>query len=250
MKIIILRFPKVDPTLSGVICLMAERLGWEITGFVSFDQNESATSINDYPVYDMMKIYDLSWDVAVYAYSDEDFETIRPRLIKLQMGTDDQFKNVHWLLKQTMIKKYEDFNDPVIQATIKYWNTHDISVFNQHVAIKKNTLDKVFVDETCNLPYIFFETVGGDKRKMYFPADRKFFNINGELFVADILSEQLPTSPHLYIKGKHKVNKGDIVIDAGVCEGNFALRYVDICSKRNLNGKSRSIRRLKIIAIR
>ena len=45
------------------------------------------------------------------------------------------------------------------------------------------------------------------------------------------MREQLPTSPHLYIKDEHKINEGDILIDAGVCEGNFALRYVDICSK-------------------
>lgn len=229
MKIIILRFPKVDPTLSGVICLMAERLGWEITGFVSFDKDEKLTVINDYPVYDMMQIYDLTWDVAVYAYSDEDFETIRPRLIKLQMGTDDQFKNVNWLLKQTMIKKYEDFNDPIIQATIKWWKTNELSVYNQQLT--QETLDKVYMDETCNLPYINFKTIGNETRKMYFPNDYPFFIHNDEKFVPNILREQLPNSPHLYIKGKHKINKGDIVIDAGVCEGNFALRYVDICSK-------------------
>ena len=45
------------------------------------------------------------------------------------------------------------------------------------------------------------------------------------------MKEQEPTSPHLYTTAKHDVHAGDIVIDAGVCEGNFALKYVDICSK-------------------
>lgn len=232
MKIIILRFPKVDPALSNKICELAEKLEYDIEGFVSFDQNETATSFRNYPIYKMMQIYDLSWDVAIYAYSDEDFETIRPRLIKLQMGTNDQFKNIEWLLKQVMIKKYEDFNDPTIQATLKWWKTHELSVFNQQLT--KDTFDKVHFDEACNLPYINFETIGGDVRKMYYPKEYAFFVLNDEKFVPNILKEQMPTSPHLYIKGKHKINKGDIVIDAGVCEGNFALRYVDICSKMYL----------------
>ena len=233
MKIIILRFPKVDPALSPTICLMAERLGYEIVGFVSFDKDEKIKTVNDYPVYEMVKIYDLSWDVAVYAYDEEDFESIRAHLVKLQMGTNEQFKNIYWLLQQTMIKKYEDLNDPVIQGTIKWWKTHEISVFNQHIKAD-DTFDKVYIDEICNLPYINFETVGGEFRKMYFPNEYIFYNQDNEKFVPNILREQQPTSPHLYIKGKHKVNPGDIVIDAGVCEGNFALRYVDICSKMYL----------------
>ena len=232
MRIIILRFPNVAPALSHKICELAEKLEYDIEGIVSFDQNETLTSFRNYPVYKMMQIYDLSWDVAVYAYSDEDFETIRPRLIKLQMGTDDQFKNIEWLLKQVMIKKYEDFNDPIIQATLKWWKTHELSVYNQQLA--QDTFDKVYFDETCNLPYINFKTIGNEIRKMYFPDNYNFFIYNDEKFVPNILREQLPNSPHLYMKGKHKINKGDIVIDAGVCEGNFALRYVDICSKMYL----------------
>ncbi len=41
----------------------------------------------------------------------------------------------------------------------------------------------------------------------------------------------MPTSPHLYVTENHNVEEGDVLIDAGVCEGNFVLRYADICSK-------------------
>ncbi|MBR2520529.1 MAG: FkbM family methyltransferase [Selenomonadaceae bacterium] len=64
-----------------------------------------------------------------------------------------------------------------------------------------------------------------------FPCDFVGNESTGEKFIANILREQEPSSPHLYIKGEHKVNAGDIIIDAGVQEGNFALKYVDICSK-------------------
>ncbi|MBQ6005945.1 MAG: hypothetical protein IJS81_06080 [Selenomonadaceae bacterium] len=229
MKIIILIFPNLDPALVTNIGSLAERLEYEITGFVSFDQNETLTAIKNYPVYPMLDIYDLSWDVAIYADSDENFQSILPRLVKLQMGKAEQFKNINWLLQQFMIKKYEDFNDSAIQATLKYWRKHELSVFNQHIDPKKYTVDKVFFDD--DLPYINFKTVSGTAHKMYFPKDYEFNDINGEKFVAGLLMEQQSTSPHLYIKGSHKINAGDIVIDAGVCEGNFVLRYIDLCSK-------------------
>ena len=170
--------------------------------------------------------------MAVYACEEKDFKEILPRMVELGIGKKEQFKNIFWLLKQFMTKKYEDFDDADIQATIEYWKTHELSVFNQHIQDK--TFDKVFFDEACNLPYINFKTVAGETRRMYFPNNYAFHIQDGEKFVKDLLTEQLPTSPHLYIKGKHRVNPGDIVIDAGVCEGNFALRYVDICSKMYL----------------
>lgn len=81
-------------------------------------------------------------------------------------------------------------------------------------------------DHIENMPYIIFE----DKR-MYFPYDHKFHEIDGKKVVIDILGEQQPTSPHLYINDDIKIEQGDVVADAGVCEGNFALRYVEKASK-------------------
>ena len=234
MKIIILRFPYVKSPFCTIICDLAQKLEYDIEGIVSFDLEEKLTSYEGYPIYPLIDINKLSWDIAVYACDKKDFNDILPRMIELGIGKKEQFKNSFWLLKQLMIKKYEDFNDPVIQDTIEYWKTHEVSVFNQHINTEKSTLYRIFIDDNCNLPYIFFETVGGDNRRMYFPANNKFFIHNDEKFIANILREQEPTSPHLYIKDEHKVNAGDIVIDAGVCEGNFALKYVDICSKMYL----------------
>ena len=232
MKIIILKFPYAKEFFCGIACYMAERLEYEIEGVVSFDLAEKENSYEGWPIYPLNEIGKLSWDVAIYGCEEKDFNEIRPRMIELGIGKSEQFKNMFWLLKNFMTKKYEDFADPDIQETIEYWKTHEISVFNQHIV--KSTLDKVRFDETCDLPYIFFQTVGGNTRKMYFPKKYDFHVQGGNIFVKDLLTEQLPTSPHLYITDKHKVNPGDIVIDAGVCEGNFALKYVDICSKMYL----------------
>ena len=232
MQIVIIKLPYIHPAFCEKLCELAERLGYEIAGIVSLDLEEKLTSIKDYPVYPLNEILNLQWEAAVFACYDERFDVMVPYMVELGIGTREQFKKYNWLLQQLMIKKYEDFDDPAIQETLAYWKTHGLSVFNQHIPKDKGTFDKVFFDE--DLPYIYFKTVGGDYRKMYYPRDKQFFIYKGEKFVANLMEEQLPTSPHLYIKGEHKVCAGDIVIDAGVCEGNFALRYVDLCSKMYL----------------
>ncbi len=132
-----------------------------------------------------------------------------------------------------MIRKYEDDKDPVIQETLQYWKTHPMSIFNQHLEGYQGTLDELIVDENVGLSYIWFETVEGKRKKMYYPQDYATIVTapNGKRYVSNVLMEQVPTSPHLYIKGEHKVNQGDVLIDCGVCEGNFALKYVDVCSQ-------------------
>lgn len=67
---------------------------------------------------------------------------------------------------------------------------------------------------------------------MYFPHGyHNFVMNNGQMYVCDILLEQHTSSPHLYCKDEVIIKDGDIVVDAGVCEGNFALRYIDLISK-------------------
>ena len=234
MRIIIMKLPYIHYNFCAKLCEVAKRLEYDIAGTVSLDLQEKLTSIKNYRVYPLNDILKLSWDVAVFACDDDVLDDIAPKMVELGIGTREQFKNSYWLVKQQMIMKYEDFDDPAIQETIEYWKTHELSIFNQHLDGKKSEGHRVFYDSECDLPYIYFKTDGGDWRKMYFPRDRNFFIHNGEKFVNGLMDEQLPTSPHLYIKGEHKVNAGDIVIDAGVCEGNFALRYVDICAKMYL----------------
>ncbi len=229
MRIVILKLPYLAPEFCEGICNAAEQLEYDIAGIVSLEKNISTTSVKSYPVRPLNEIYNLSWDIAVAACYEETFDDIVPHMVDLKIGTAEQFKNFLWLFKQLMMVKYEDCADPIIQETLNYWQTHKLSFYNQHIDLTQGTLDKVFFDE--DLPYIYFKTVGDEHRKMYFPPDTNFSVYNDEKFLENLLKEQDPTSPHLYTTDEHKVNAGDILIDAGVAEGNFALKYVDICSR-------------------
>ena len=235
MEIIMVKFPYDEVTaLIKKFCVIAERFEIDIPAVLSLDLQETDKEIGSYPVISLLELQNFSWDFMILVCDEEVADKITPKMVEAGIGREEQFKNIWWLLKQFMIQKYEDINDPDIQATLEYWKTHEISFFNQHIDINKGKGHRVFFDDPCGLPNVYFQTVGGEWRKMFFPKDFEFTEKNGETFVLGLLQEQEPTSPHLYIKDEHKVNAGDIIIDAGVCEGNFALKYVDICSKMYL----------------
>ncbi len=119
--------------------------------------------------------------------------------------------------------KYQNNNDPEIQQFISYTKTHMISVFAGSTG--EDTLDPVLYDGEH--PYVLFEG-----KRMYYPDNYPAFVENqGKRYVENLLTEQRPTSPHLYLKGEHTIHQGDILVDAGVCEGNFSLRYIDKVKK-------------------
>ena len=235
MKVLIVKFPYIKLVVPVErICELAEKLSYDIAAVLSLDPQESDKEIGGYPVISLFELQNFSWDTAILVCDECIYDEVIPKMVEACIGREEQFKNMWWLLQQFMIQKYEEVQDPDIQATLEYWKTHKLSVFNQHIETNRGTGHRVFFDDACGFPYIVFQTVGGEYRKMFFPQEYKFFEYSDKTFVLNLLQEQLPTSPHLYIKGEHKINAGDIIIDAGVCEGNFALKYVDICSKMYL----------------
>ena len=231
MNLLILDNLTTNKNYSHLIKYISD-LEYNLIGFISLDNQRISEKIDGYPVYPLNYLHILKYDIAVLNTHFGAAQNIFPTFAKMNFPVE-KFRAVHWILQQFMIKKYEDIQDPVIQETLNYWKNHELTVFNQHTENYPNTYDEMFVDESCGLPYIMFETVEGKKRRMYFPQNggERVKGSDGKTYIKDILREQVPTSPHLYITGDHKINDGDILIDAGVCEGNFSLRYVDVCSK-------------------
>lgn len=74
--------------------------------------------------------------------------------------------------------------------------------------------------------YVLFE-----EKRMYFPKKTVFTHQQGLEYVPYILGEQGAGSPHLYLRQTDAIKEGDVLVDAGVCEGNFALRFIDRARK-------------------
>lgn len=196
-----------------------------IIGFCENDKIKWGQTYMGKKIFSPYEIQNLDFDRIVVS-SDIYFTDIKNQLIselnisahKIVSRWDD--------LKEKMINKYRTSNDEQIQETIAYWeNGNELTVFNQF-SVKNETYSEVYFDKDADMSYILFEG-----KKMYFPEKYHFVIRDGVRYVKNILGEQTSNSPHLYIKDQANIKTNSIIVDAGACEGNFALRYVDKAAK-------------------
>lgn len=138
------------------------------------------------------------------------------RAMKEQIATPEQF-----------IFRYKNEVDEEIKEIVDYVKaTNKLEIFNYDYTRKYEdiTID-VYYDDEANMNYIFYM---GEK-KMYFPTGYSAEKI--KQYVKGILCEQDERSPHHYGKAGYEVQEGDIAVDAGVAEGNFALSVIDKVKK-------------------
>jgi hypothetical protein len=90
----------------------------------------------------------------------------------------------------------------------------------------------VYLDESNGLPYVIFEG-----KRLYFQRGARVKDIQKS--VAELLSEQDMNSPHKYETEFAHVREGDIVLDAGVAEGNFSRSVIEKVKKIYLFGMNK-----------
>ena len=201
---------------------------FQIAGMIDNDINKWGSEFHGLKVVSPMEAVENGFDNIVISCAQE--ESIREQAEFGYHISPEKIQTKWHLLKLLMTLKYEQSLDADIQAVLKYWENNSLSVWN-HFMGPKDKYHEVIWDKKCNLPYIEFLTVEDKIKKMYFPRQRRFEILNGKQIVRDILFDQQPGSPHLYIRDEHKVEDGDVIFDGGVCEGNFSLKYVDVASK-------------------
>lgn len=155
------------------------------------------------------------------------YEPIKSQLISLNISPDKIVSTVEFItptLLEGLRLRYKDSPDLQIQQMLDSFARNGVSMFGDFIR-KGEELSEVFWDEN-NCPYILYYG-----KKMYFPARYNFHVCDGKKYVRDITMEQRPTSPHLYLQNDDDIKDGAVIVDAGVCEGNFALKYIEKASK-------------------
>ena len=206
-----------------------ESLGdYSILGFLDNDENKIGTLFEGYQVYSPDILSVVPCDLILFFLFQE--SRYKPVIQQLsQFRPIEQIQDYTFPLKLLLQKKYCDSKEAEIKETLNYVLNHPVSVFNQFITAG-DTYDEVKWDYKADLPYIEFKTIDDKKVPMYYPRNYEFVKKDGGLFVLNLLWEQSEGSPHLYVKQNHNITEGDCVIDAGVCEGNFALKYAGIAS--------------------
>lgn len=120
-------------------------------------------------------------------------------------------------LKDNYSDEYEELRQNMIPR-------NGIGIFNYPFFDKYASLDiELFLDEENAHHYVMYKG-----KRMYFPTSKTPDEIIH--YCRFIYAEQDAASPHSYQKEGYNVKEGDVILDAGVAEGNFALDHIDIAS--------------------
>lgn len=154
-------------------------------------------------------------------------EEIKEQLIKDLSIPSAKIMLLEGLEKSMLEKlnvKYCNSEDKEIIGILAYYNVHGISIYGSYKPDR--TVYPVYRDND-NLPYVMLEG-----KRMYYPVNYRYITVvDGKEFLGDVLFEQKEKSPHLYVCREDEIKAGSVIVDAGVCEGNFALRYADKAKK-------------------
>jgi len=128
----------------------------------------------------------------------------------------------------SIMNYYATLSEPIseeIEVVLNYLKTNPLTVFpysfkDQYIADEI----KVFDDTDKGLRYVWL-----DGKRLYF---KKRWNKQKIRHLFNLLSqEQDLQSPHRYLNDRFTFESGEVLVDVGVAEGNFALSVVEKASK-------------------
>jgi len=112
-----------------------------------------------------------------------------------------------------------------IEAVLNYLKTNPIAVFPYSFQNQYSEDDiEVFDDRASGLRYVML-----DGRKLFFK--RRWSKRRIRHSFNELMKEQDPQSPHRYLSDHFRIEDGDVLVDVGVAEGNFALGAVEKVSR-------------------
>ncbi len=198
------------------------------------EKTESKRNFCGHPIYSTEEVCKLEFDCIVIASSQKKVicevkEYIKEKIkVDCTILTSEQAMNI--IRRKRVIEKYEKTEDLEIKKTVEWLREHEISVRNQRENQEKTYYEVYFDKEKGDFPYVDFYG-----KRMYYPRDYEFERDGDKYFLTNVVEcDQYPGSPHLYIEGTHRIYQNDVIVDAGVAEGNFALTYIDMVSKAYL----------------
>lgn len=200
--------------------------GVKIVCFIDNDAGKWGKFFHDIPIIKPDQVKEQEYDAVTIWVKDTKNE-IKEQIINELHIADSKIIDIFAQYKKQLREntKYADDLEAEEFLSIlesKYW----LDIYN-YKRKTNNVLKEVFFDKESGLHYIFFE-----EKRMYLKRSYSNFIVkNDKKYVWNFWGEQDPNSPHLYESENIKVENGDILVDAGACEGNFSLHNINKVSK-------------------
>lgn len=154
------------------------------------------------------------------------FDEIKEQLT-CEMGVDSKYiEDASYFAKRKIMRKYGASGNEQAREIVDYLENHNLAVFNYPFAEKYCHIEaNIEFDAAAGMFYVWHNGF-----RMYLA--RRFDTEEKALhYYQSILMEQDPLSPHRYLDDTFSVSDGDIVVDVGTAEGNFALEVLGKASK-------------------
>lgn len=197
---------------------------FRIMAFVDNDSRKWGTFFGDHTKIiapEQLQTLDFDYVVICSLYDKEIKEQLIQDL-KIQENKIIVYTQLDEELKWKVISKYADTDDREIQKIISMWKLGGLNIFGDY-RCDEEIFHEVYGEEE---PYIIFEN-----KRMYFPPQYPFERREGKRAVYNLFFEQGEACPHLYLRKDEEIKEGSVMVDAGACEGNFSLRYIDRLKK-------------------
>lgn len=197
---------------------------YNILGVIDNNSEREGSNFYGYRVYQPDIVKELQPDKIVIL--TDAFKEIQKQVLEYYPEFFSRIENKNFFYKESIIKKYETCKEPEVKEVIDYIKLKGLHIFNYPFIEKYEELTfDVRFDGKHQLYYV--KHYG---KKLY--LSKKYSTKKQvEDYYKSILLEQDEKSPHRYFVKGFEVEDGDIVIDCGVAEGNFALEIVDKVSK-------------------
>lgn len=197
----------------------------EIVGVIDNDEIKQGEKFYKYTITGPERMKEYSYDY-ICILLERNYEDVFNQLVYGYHIEAAKIVDRFFLLKEIMSEKYKDSKDSAVQDTISFWQKNNLTFFNQF-EFAPAKYEKVFWDTENNMPFVMY----ADKR-LYYPRDYRFCIKNGDMYVVSFREmEQHINSPHRYLTDRIGIEDGDVVVDAGAQEGDFALPYIEKINK-------------------
>lgn len=218
-KIIILGMNKYERSL---ISKLMDTQHFEIICFLTTNKDELGIIYNDKPVIYIDEINNIEFDKLIIG--NKYYNQLYDSVINEYNIPKNKIESMLFFPKQILIHKYKGKSNEYDEI-IDFLYENELEVFNYDFTKKYIEGPDVYFDKKI---LMYYTIING--KKLYLKRDYKT-DFEAKNYLRSIFIEQDDLSPHKYLDDNFCVCNGDIVIDAGVAEGNFALEVIDKVSK-------------------
>ncbi|MDG1277517.1 MAG: hypothetical protein P8O16_09575 [Algoriphagus sp.] len=137
------------------------------------------------------------------------------------------------LIKNLVRFKKEVPKNTEFVEMISFIEKNGLTVFPYNYLEKYHKLKTIVYFDEENFPYVIH-----NKNNFFFPRDWDEDHVRN--YYHELLASQDDKSPHLYCSNDFVVEKGDVVVDVGVADGNFSFENIELAKKVFLFEKKNS----------